>query len=394
VSTVAPERTNRKGTNRQQPVTGLIPFTAAAHQHVEGAFLDSSNTPGTTIVDLPIADVPAYGFMRHIYLLISASGGVVGTSAALGADAPWNVLSEVTLLDVNGAPIFGPFAGYQLYLANLFGGYTFRGDPALAPDADVTSTIAFTFGLRIPVEIQENNGLGALANQNAAAAYKLRIRLNTSANIWPSDPPATIPAVRVRAYLEAWSQPNPTDLLGRPQAIRPPRHGTTQYWSVQSKSAAVGSNRIKTDRVGNLIRKIILVNRITSSGARSTADFPDPIEIDWDARQLLTEPRFLRRQYMAERFVTPATMPAGVFVFDFDHDTLGHSGDGTPEQWLATVQATRLEFFGTWTTDACTLEIITNDVAPVEVDPAERYMLESDTGFDPEVGVPVRGASA
>jgi hypothetical protein len=94
---------------------------------------------------------------------------------------------------------------------------------------------------------------------------------------------------------------------------------------------------------------------------------------------------------MAERYFLPATVPAGIFVFDFDHDMLGKSGNGTPEQWLPTVQATRLEFFGTWSA-ACNLEILTNDVAPVETSPAERYSLESDTGFEPEVGTPVRGA--
>lgn len=395
MSAIAPtaaraESPSRKKTGQRRPAP-LIEFTAAAHEHIEPAF-DFTVTPGAAIADHGPFDVPAYGFMRHILLLISTSGGVAGPGV-LAADAPWNLFSEVTLLDVNGAPIYGPFTGYQLYLTNFFGGYAFTSDPALDPDADVTSVVAFTYALRIPVEIQHNNGLGALANQNSAAAYKVRLRTNPSTTIW-STAPTTVPAVRVRGRLEAWSQPNPTDLLGRPQATRPPRHGTTQYWSVNTKSLATGAQTPKVDRVGNLIRQIILVNRLQSTGARDTASFPDPIEVRWDQRQFTTEDRFIRRKLMRERLgqLAAAGIPAGVFVFDYSHDVLGKAGDGTPEMWIPTVQATRFEFNGSFGA-AVNLEMLINDVAPVETDPTERYVEGSETGFTPEVGVPLRGAA-
>jgi hypothetical protein len=76
-------------------------------------------------------------------------------------------------------------------------------------------------------------------------------------------------------------------------------------------------------------------------------------------------------------------------VFDYNHDVLGHLGDGTPELWLPTVQATRFEFQGTWGDD-CNVELLVNDVAPVETSPDMRYAEDSRTGFTPEVGVPVR----
>jgi hypothetical protein len=61
---------------------------------------------------------------------------------------------------------------------------------------------------------------------------------------------------------------------------------------------------------------------------------------------------------------------------------LGHNGDGTPELFLPTVQATRLECVGTSVT-AGTVDIIVNDVAPAEVNPEQRYAEGSETGFHP-----------
>jgi len=384
----ATQSPSRKKTGRSAPQP-VIEFTAAAHEHVEPAF-DVSVTTSANDQTFGPFDVPAYGFLRHILLLVTTSGGTAGPGV-LAADGPFALFSEVTLLDVNGAPLFGPYTGYQLFVANLFGGYAFRQDPTLDPDYSAT-VVGFAFALRIPVEILHNNGLGSLANQNAAAAYKVRIRVAPNTTIW-STQPTTPPTVRVRGFLEAWSQPNAVDLLGRPQATTPPRHGTSQYWTFNQKSASSGQNTLKVERVGNLVRNIVLVNRLAAGGARDSASFPDPIQINWDARQLTTEAIFIRRKYMSERTIFgTGGLPTGVYHFGFQHDTIGHNGDGTPELWIPTVQATRLEFFGSWSA-ACNVEFLVNDVAPVETSPNERFVSGSDTGFAPEVGTPVRSAA-
>jgi hypothetical protein len=370
----------------------VVPFSAAAHEHIEPAF-DVTNTLSANSLNLGPFDVPAYGFLRSIYLLVTATGGTGGTPTA---DYPWNLLSEVTLLDVNGAPIFGPLSGYQAFLTNLYGGYNFRQDPRLAPDYASAAT-AFTFGIRIPVEIHHNNGLGALANQNAAAAYKVRLVMNNLANLY-SAAPSVNASVRIRGYLEAWSQPTPNDLGGRPQAIAPPQHGTTQYWSVFSKIFNAGDNIVLLPRVGNLIRNLLFVFRDNTGARQAFANLPDPLEIRWDARQLIFEPKILRRQYTAERFILHPTLgealgvEAGVIPYTFTHDVLGHAGDGTPELWLPTLQSTRLEFHSSSFVGTGTVEVLTNDVAPVEIAPDARFDEGSATGFHP-AGVTVVGAN-
>lgn len=347
------------GTRKAAPQL-LVPFVRAAHEHVEPAF-DVSFTPTAASAALGPFDVPAYGYLRAIWLLFTTSGGTAG-AGALNADAPWNVLSEVALLDINGAPIYGPTTGYELMLANMFGGYAWASDPFATPDANTTGVVTFTFALRIPVEIDAWDAYGALANQNAAASYKVRLTGGTLAEIY-SVAPTTAPAVRIRGYLEAWSQPSATDLLGNPQEQLPPGHGTTQFWSKFVKVNAAGQNTIVMPRVGNLIRTIIMIQR-NNSGVRTTADFPDPIEIRWDARQLLNEPRTYRRSITYERYgVLAANTPAGVFVYDLSHDQDGHAGNENRHLWLPTVQATRLELVGSFA-NAGTTTILTNDVAP------------------------------
>src|SRR6266550_8011023 len=85
---------------QRQPV---IPFTAAAHEHTEPAF-DVTQQLGASAVQLGPFDVPAFGYLRHIYLEVTTTLGSGGTVVT---DYPWNTIQSISLNDVNGAPIFG-----------------------------------------------------------------------------------------------------------------------------------------------------------------------------------------------------------------------------------------------------------------------------------------------
>jgi hypothetical protein len=381
-----------------------LPFIAAAHEHQEPAF-DVSIVPLATsqqVLQGAQQALPAEGFLRAVWILVTTSGGTIG-SAALAADAPWNLIQSITLSDVNGAPIFGPVSGFDTFLCNKWGGYMFRPDPLAAPDANGTGAITFAFALRIPVEINRQTGFGSLANQNAAASYRLSAVLNTIANIW-SVAPTLAPTVRIRGWVETWTQPLPFDAMRRPQETQPPAHGTTQYWSKSSFAVNAGQQSVTLTRVGNLIRALILVYR-TAAGVRITqasGNMPDPIELDWDARMLRTEPLYYRREFMAQS--VPASGAAagggaagvvedGVLVYNFDRSLLGHAGGGSTAMYLPTVQSSRLQVTANFPV-AGTIDVLTNDVAPVEVNPALRYAEGSATGFHPQVGTPIYGSGS
>lgn len=348
---------NKVQTKPDRPAAAAVRFVRAAHEHVE-PFIDVTKTAGASSQNLGQFDVPAYGYMRHVWLLVEASGGVIG-GGSLSGDYPFNCFDEIVLLDVNGAPIVGPFTSFQLYLANTFGGYAWSPRPEDAPD--FVGTINFAFAFRLPVEITFWDGMGSLANQNAAAAFKVRATLANTTTLF-SVAVGTPPDVRTRALLEAWSQPSQTDVHGNPQATEPPAHGTTQFWTVYDKSVSPGAQTVILPRVGNLIRTLIFVTR-NSSGVRVTTDFPDPVNFNWDARQMLAgEPAYYRRSIMQERYGIP--IANGIRVYDFTHDQDGHPGNENRDLWLPTVQATRLEIQGVFGATASNLEVITNDVAP------------------------------
>lgn len=351
-----------------------VPFTKASRLHTEGAFLDDSTSAasfGSGPTQISPADVPAFGYMKSIDLIVEATAGVDGlATVAVNADAPWNVIRSVALKDVNGQTIVGPFTGYDLMLANKWGGYNFDGDPTRHPsfvDFDVDGN--FTFRLRVPVEIVARNAFGALANMNASSTYKLEITIADDADVY-STPPDTLPGIRVRAYLEAWAPPSAADPRNNDQQTEPLGLGTTQYWTKATYNTAVGSNTIRLARVGNLLRTLVLVVR-DDNNAREGADAPDPLQVHLDGRIIHNEASLLRRDLMAERYgyalaaVTAADDDEGVFVYDFMHDFDGHPGGELGDLWLPTVQSTRLEFVGTISNSAGTLDVLTNDIAPV-----------------------------
>lgn len=375
-----------------------LPFNAASREHTEIAF-DQSIVPTTTAQEVlqgANQSLPAEGYLRSVYVQVTASGGTVG-SAALAADAPWNIIQSVTLSDVNGAPIFGPVSGYELFLINKWGGYMFRGEPTAYPDHAATG-ITISFALRIPIEVNRQTGFGSLGNQNAAAAYKLRITLNTIANIW-SVAPSAAPTLRFRGYIETWTQPLPQDAAGRPQATQPPAHGTTQYWSAAQYTINGGQQIITLTRVGNLIRSLIFIYRNTSGVRIATANMPDPIQIDWDARMFFSEPLGYRRDFMVRSVpangavIGTAQVEDGVLAYNWDRSIVGHQGGGSTAMYLPTVQSTRFQINANFST-AGTLTVLTNDIAPVEVNPNMRYTEGSATGFHPQVGTPIAGAGA
>lgn len=349
--------------------TKLIPFTRASREHTEpGSDVTVSVADFTAGQQtLPIMDVPAFGYARGMWILIEATGGV--GASTFNPDGPWNFIQEITLSDVNGTQLVGPMSGYDLFLTNKWGGYDFYARPDLDPHFSSGLTDGnFAFMLWVPNEIVSRDALGALPNMNAASTYKLRIRTGSTADVY-SVPPVPIPAVRVRTFLEAWAPPAESDPLGRPQAIRPPAMGTTQFWSKASFTIASGSNTVRLSRMGNFIRNLIVVFR-DATGARDNANLPDPIQLHLDGRIVRNEALDLQRNRNARRYGADGVysqadaLNDGVLIYPYTYDFDGHPGGEMRDLWLPTAQSTRLELVGNFGAVGA-LDVLTNDVAPV-----------------------------
>jgi hypothetical protein len=358
------------GGPQQKAPALLVPFTRAAKEHIEPFVDDTVATFGASSVQRGPFDVPAYGYMRYLVIQIDATGGT-GTSVTTAEDGPWSVLQEVSLIDVNGAPIVGPLSGYDLYLINKYGGYAFSPEPKQSPQFSAVgaSTGNFSLVLRVPVEISPRDALGSLANMNGASTYKLKYTIAPTSQVYGTVP-ATPPAVRVRAYLEAWTQPAATDLRGNPAATEPPAHGTTSYWSKTVVSLNSGQQTVRLPRVGNYIRGLFFIFR-DGSNTRSggATQFPDPAALYWDTRLLKSYNKAIWRDAMVRKTDFTATVETargldnGVFVEDYCHDFDGQLGHELRDGWLPTVQSTRLELQGSFGSSG-SLTVITNDVSP------------------------------
>lgn len=341
------------------------PFVRAATEHRQN-FHDRTTAIGSSAVQVGPIDVAAHGFMRNIVLEVETDGTGAGAST-FREDAPWNVLQNISLEDVNGRPIVGPLDGYDLYLINKWGGLgAAQGvfDPASYPSYELTTTAGvMKFKLRIPVEITSRDGLGSLPNLTASATYKLKYTVAAEGTVWSSAPATTTPGVRVRAWLESWSQPRATDARNVANETMPPMVGTTQFWSKQSVNVSAGEQRIKFTRMGNLLRNLVLIYRDDAgTPVRTSGEFPDDFRIEWDNKIKTVGNKVLWRDEMYERY--GQTNDTGVFVEDFIHDADGRPGNENRHGYIPTVQGTRYELIGTFGGSGGVLTVLTNDIAP------------------------------
>lgn len=351
----------------------VVPFVRASDENLQPANLDRTTAVlGANSQDLGITDVPAYGYISHLYILVEATGGAAGLNNAVAKeDAPWSILRDIALTEPNGAYIVQFNDGYQAYLAQKYGGYLSpeAADPRANP---IFSAIAvtgnFTFLLRIPVAVSVRDAVGALANQDSAGQFKLRLKVGATTDIY-STAPDTKPTVRVRAWMAGWDQPEPTS-GGVGNQTEPPAHGTTSFWSVQSGiTVNAGENVIELKRKGNYLRQIIFVlRRAGTSRANAQTDWPAETRFLRDAFPARYYNDLVWRTQMFERTGFDATIETkkgldnGVRFHDYMHEFDGMLGRENRDLWQPTRGSTRLEIAGNFV-NAGTLDVIYNDVA-------------------------------
>lgn len=362
---------------RRDAVVPVVPFIRASAEHREPVLDTSRALVATGTADLGVFDIPAYGYLRSIMLVVTCSGST-GTPT-FHEDGPFSVLQNVALTEPNGAVLSQFNSGFDLFLVNKWGGYRHveGSDPRSSPQFTTDAAGNFTFLLRIPVELNQRDGLGALPNQNSAAAFKLRLSLASSAaaaGLYVTAPTAP-GTVRIRAYLEAWDQPE-TQAGGQTNQTTPPAMNTTQFWTVQTFNVSAGSQNIRLTRVGNYLRNLIFVlRRAGTSRANGHTDLPDPTSLYLDTRpqDVIERNNWLHQMYERTGHggkvgaTTPANDSArgldnGVFVYDFAHEFDGALGNENRDGWMPTLGSSRLEVQGSFG-NAGTLTVLTNDVA-------------------------------
>lgn len=355
----APVGQQKKGAADQ---IAQIPFARSSKWHIEqgnttSGIVINTTTPGTFNFTLP-----SYGYLAAIYLSVVATGGT-GVAAVYYEDAPWSIIQNLLVQDVNGVPIW-QLPGYHAFLAAKYGGYRLFGPDGSSTAFGAGSGAAtglgntminytatngnFIFVLPIWFEFGRD-GLGCLPNMDASARYNLQIQVasaTANANTGPvyTTAPTGYPTLTMGVEVLCRSQPPAADLYGNQNSIAPPAVGTVQYWSQQTFSSLSGSQTLQLSRVGNLIRNHILVFRdpgaAPTRAIAETTDMPPTMEFDWDVgiRYVANVATLRQLSYLSYGL----DAPKGVILLPntLDPDKLAFSEFG--DEWMATVGATKL----------------------------------------------------
>lgn len=355
--------------NAQAQPTALVPFVRASGLHRE-LMTQVTYTQTTADQDIPPIDVPAYGYMRSLLILVSTTAGT-GSSSTTTEDGPFNALKNIQLMEPNGSTLYQVSSGYSSYLIHKYGGYRGYNEPELWPNYSyaASSAPAFNFALRIPVEINTRDALGVLPNQNAAATFKLKMTLAKIADTFGGTVSAG-PSVTIKVYLEAWDQPD-VMTAGQTNQTTPPAMNTTQYWTEQTYTVNAGQFDVRLTRMGNYLRNLLFVlRRASSTRANGDSDWPDPVQVKLDTRVVDNITKAMWQGQVYERYGYTGTADAagardnGVYPYDYAHEFMGRVGFENRDLWLPTLSSTRFELSGSWG-NAGTLTVLTNDVSTV-----------------------------
>jgi hypothetical protein len=346
-----------------------VPFLAGSYEYTEPITTVGPITVGANQQDFVVAITPG-GFLRGVLFSVTSSGGVLG-GATPNADLPWSLINNISLESIDGTPILYPMTGYQHFLASRF----FRpwdGDPTEDPSfVSGAANLNGAFNLRVFNESRLT--LGALPNTDARAQYRLRFSVASLASIATAGTP-TAPAVTVNIALETYAQPPAQDYAGNSIAQLPDGLVLQRFISREIFASSGGTLTVKSNRVGNLIRgQAIVVRGATGNRVDLSSG---PIRVRLDNTQLINE-NLAHRIYENNRVfqfgefqqlpgpTSASARPAGVYIYPRYHNPGSMQG----MYWLPTTEASFLAYELNGTPASGTIEVITEDLAPLAAVP-------------------------
>lgn len=256
-----------------------LPFLYGSNRYEETPFYSQTITLDADSHEISQNITPG-GFLCGVLVQVTSANGVIGT-ANLAADAPWALISSLSIEDISGDGILKPMSGFaHLVKQKYFSPWD--GDPALR--SDYSSSINPGFTLRAMVEIRDT--LAVLANTDARAQYRVKLTVaplgklvDVAGNV------TTAPDVTVKLSFITWAQPDAEDLLGNPISPTPLGEVATRIVQHQLIDLSAGDNTPRFELTGNEIRALAMIVR-DSTGAR--VDLTDanagPIRFSLDSR--------------------------------------------------------------------------------------------------------------
>lgn len=361
------------------PVAG-IPYTIASRpqRRFTNTQTVSNQTSGGSFAIVPLT---ATGWVRKIVLQFTASQTFASGAAVVAGDAPWNLITGVTLSDATGQPVYQPLSGYNLYLLNKWlpsGGTTFgqssgevaRFNPHVGRGYSFTATGtagAATFRLELPFEQDSQTGYGCIPNLDSNAALQLKVdfAVYTVAVTGTTVSAATL---KMDTYQHYWAPVGKT-LAGQPVEAAPPGAGDYVETRYETQSVNASSeNLIVVSSRGGLIKGIVGVSRAAGVRTAITAGsnvgcILDNMPIDESVpfEQFMYDVQAATGNYGAELTTSYAALTAGISAGS-DRGVipwLFYKMSGYRDSWLNTRVGSLLQLKVTPGASATQLELIT-----------------------------------
>jgi hypothetical protein len=263
-------------TDTVAPTAGAIPLTAASRPQARfGNTQSVSNfAAGGSFQVVPLA---ATGWVRYIEILISSTFTCASGAAVVAGDAPWNLITGVTLTDATGQPVFQPISGYNLYLVNKylpagnvnetlnFAPSNPHSGPEFAFSASSGSGSA-AFRLRLEFEQDSRTGYGCIPNLDSNAALQLKVdySIYTVAYTGTTPSAATLSILVDQHY---WA-PVGTSMGGAAVDNKPIGAGDYLETRYETQTVSASSeNTITFTNRGGFVKGAVLVSR--AAGVRT-----------------------------------------------------------------------------------------------------------------------------
>lgn len=304
----------------------------------------------TTVEQLIERVLPGTGLVYDVDLdYVATAPSNNSANVAYNEDAPYNALSSGIFRDVNAEVI--DVDGYSLKLAGRYGGWE-RFNEESSTDTliwnKVTGTGAtggnFRFHTKMPIALNRRTLLGLLGNQDRGQSYLVRANLAGSGTIY-STAPTVQPNVTINRHYGSYALPNPVNDQGQPQQILPPFFGVIPYITRSVNPNAPTGGQTTThflQRINTTFRALILVFRSNGSRATAESNLPTNVQLRVGNQSIFNELPAVRRRIMYDR--TGFDAPAGVIVYDMEHDFDGLLGAELGNDWYWTQQLSEMQF--------------------------------------------------
>lgn len=336
----------------------------------------------------PLWNISPTGWIRRCwadFTLFFASGNAAG---AFLSDGPFSLVQKITLYDLGGEVVI-QLTGYEWMIMNKFGGYFEIGDPRAdltfatnAAAGNSQASPAAHFLLALPFEAVARDALGTAQNESKPG-WKVEIFIDSAANTvgiggTPFTAAAVSPQVRIRGFIDSYTEPAAMAPNGRPFAQTPPLPGSLQYWKSENQALPAGTAKYDlSNGIGFPMRNILYYLRDAGTSGRTVgdADWWDPATLLIGNVNYFTRSKNLWISYMGRTYgfgaLGGAAVPApdqpqgrefGVFPVWFTQDVGSNPGQELRYKYLDTQVNSLVRITGSLNA-AATLFAVTNWLA-------------------------------